>query len=178
MEHLPDNELIGLSLSSNDEAFSLLVKRYSRRIFAICYGIVGKADDAEDLAQETFLLCFFRLPKLKERERFYAWAAQIARNVCVDFLRKQKRNPHQEKYDSELPTPQVSFIKSEIDDVQDAIETLPGNLREPLLLYYFGQESTTDIAQILDITQEAVHQRLSRARKKLRRILAVQETKP
>ncbi len=174
MEQYPDAKLIALSLQANAEATTCLLRRYSKRIFAVCYGIVGKADDAEDLAQECLIRGFSQLQRLKDRNQLYAWLVQIARNLCIDFLRKTQRreNPN------ENPLMEATYGESINPDhfaLREALEKLPETLREPLVLYYLGQENTNEIAATLNITQATVHTRLSRARKELRRIMAGEE---
>ena len=170
MDNRPDRELVDWCRRSDQEAWASLVRRYARRIFAICYGKIGKPDDAEDLAQETFARGFSRIRTLKDGEQFRPWLSQIARNLCVDFLRR-KRPVEVELDECREAVHPESGVNPEYLELRQAIEKLPEQLRTPLLSYYIGGQNTNEIAETLGVAQATVHTRISRARKELRRLL-------
>ena len=72
-------------------AYAVLVKRYYRSVFAVCLGVLGNIHDAKDMAQETMLKGFHKIRNLNSSEKYEAWIMRIARNLCIDFLRRKKR---------------------------------------------------------------------------------------
>jgi RNA polymerase sigma factor (sigma-70 family) len=171
---MPDDDLIAGCRQNEREAHAGLVKKYTRRIFAICYGILGNIDDAEDAVQETFLKAFQKIGDLRTDDQFFPWIARIARNLCLDFLRRRK---NREVALSDVPdqAEQSHQDNTDYQDFQDTIRRLPDQFRLPLVLYYFDGRSTKNIAEALEISEAAVHTRLSRARKELRRLLNEKE---
>jgi len=169
-----DQDLIGACRAGDREAYAGLVRRYSRRVFAICYAAVGNSDDAEDLTQETFLRGFTQLHCLRKAGQFMPWLRMIARNLCLDFFRRRERGEVLVADPPERPDPRPS-VSPEHLDLQEAIARLPEDLRLPLVFYYFDGRSTRNIAAALEMAEASVHTRLSRARKELRRLLSEKE---
>ena len=71
------------------DAYAALVKRYYKHVFAVCYGILANAADAEDMAQDTMLAGYLKIRSLRSDERFEQWIIQIARNLCIDLIREK-----------------------------------------------------------------------------------------
>ncbi|MHC4192782.1 MAG: RNA polymerase sigma factor [Planctomycetota bacterium] len=148
-------------------AYAGLVKVYSRRVFAICLGMLGNVDDAEDVAQQALLKGFTDIEQLRDSEQFGAWIGRIARNLCIDFLRRRKR----ERNAFAKRTEAGENNSSVYPELQDALAKLPRRHRLALMLYYFDGRSTENIAETLQISRAAVYARMSRARKSLRKLL-------
>ena len=144
---------------------------HSRRVFAICLGMVGTLEDAEDMAQETFIRGYSRLGELRDRAKFGAWIAQVARNVCHDHLRRVKRIQERQQQ-----IPQPSVVNPPDHELHDAVARLSEEYRLPLVLYYFDGRSTESVAETLGISPAGVLTRLCRARRELRRLLSGEET--
>ena len=72
-------------------AYAVLVKRHYRSVFAVCLGMLGNIHDAEDMAQETMLKGFRKIRNLGGSDKFEVWILRIAKNLCIDFLRRKKR---------------------------------------------------------------------------------------
>lgn len=174
MDNRSDRELVDSCRRSDQETYASLVRRYSRRVFAICYGKVGRPDDAEDLAQETFARAFSRIHTLQDGGQFYPWLAKIARNLCTDFLRRKRPTEVELDECHQVAHPQ-SGVNPEYVELQKAIEKLPEPLRTPLVGYYIGGQSTDEIAEAIGTAPATVHTRLSRARRELRRLLMSEE---
>lgn len=163
-----EEKLVESCCNGEKSAYAALVKIYSQYVFAICFGIVGNIHDAEDIAQQTLMKGFTDIKNLQDGKRFKSWIGQIARNLCKDFLRKQK-------CDQRGLAEQVSENHSdskEYPELQGAIAKLQEEYRFPLVLYYLDGQSTRSIAEILQISQNAVQARISRCRKQLRKLLA------
>lgn len=166
---LAPGEVEGLVAACRDGdyfAYASLVKSYSGRIFAICYGILGNAHDAEDVARQTLLKGFTDIKRIRRKDRFGTWIGRVARNLCVDFIHRQKRrrNLHEE-----FTTDRQN--SREYPKLRNALAELSEDHRLALLLYYFSGSSTKAVEEVLDISQDVAQVHLSQARKRLRKLL-------
>ena len=148
--------------------YAKLVRLNSSRIFAVCFAILGNAHDAEDVAQQTLLKGFTDIDELREPGQFGPWAAIIARNLCIDLIRRRKRSRDAL---NQPPNGQEPEYTKDYPELEAALRRLPEEHRLALMLYYFDGRSAKNIAQTLETSEAAVHTRLSRARKQLRRLL-------
>jgi RNA polymerase sigma factor (sigma-70 family) len=171
-----DAELVGGSLSGNRDAFGQIVSRYQSLICSLAYSATGSLGQSEDLAQETFIIAWKRLGHLRERAKLRAWLCGIARNRINNFLRREGREPIRmaESLESlpESPSPGPLPADQTISNEEQAIlwrslERIPEIYREPLILFYREHQSIEAVARHLDLTEDAVKQRLSRGRKLL-----------
>jgi RNA polymerase sigma-70 factor, ECF subfamily len=133
---------------------------------------LGLSRDLDDLAQETFLRAFKGLARLKDQNRFGAYVHRIAENICVDQLRRSRKD-HVPLEEVELEPPpepgRIADIREErLTRLRKLVGRLPEALREAVLLFYFDQQTHEAIAAQLQITEAAVNQRLHRARLQLR----------
>lgn len=119
--------------------------------------------DAEDIAQQALLRGFTDIGQLRDSRQFGAWIGRIAKNLCIDLIRSRKR-----KQNMSLRDVAGQRHSEQYAELQAALAKLPDDSRLVLMLYYFDGRSTKNIAKTLDISQGAVHARLSRARKQLR----------
>ncbi|MEN3203051.1 MAG: sigma-70 family RNA polymerase sigma factor [Atribacterota bacterium] len=181
-----DREIVREVLNGNQDLFSILVARYERPIFNYVYGMVRHRQDAEDLTQEAFVKAFFALKTYKDSFEFSTWMYRIARNVCLDYFRRQKirsffslNTPVGEEKEGEvedfLPSdkdPEEGVLEGEIlERVSQAVEKLPWKFREVIVLRYIEELPYEEIAQILGIPVGTVKTYLHRAKEKLREIL-------
>ena len=168
--------LVALSKTGDKAAYGKLVTSYSKYVYAICYGILKSAHDAEDVSQEALVKGFTRIANLKENKQFKSWLGQISRNLCIDLIRKHKRKKEVSSDEMlDINTPIVATEKTQNEALHIALKQLPEHYREPLILYYLEQKETPEIADILEISPAGVGTRLSRARKQLRTILNKEE---
>ena len=168
MEAREDAELVAASAEGDADAYAELVRRHSRRVFAACFGLLGRFEDAEDMAQEAFVQGFRRLDRLRDGGSFGAWTVKIARNLCLDHLRKQTRGRQLLAHEQRATCASVE----DHSDLHDAISRLSEDQRLPLLMYYFDGHSSAGVARALGISESATLMRLCRARKALRRLLS------
>jgi RNA polymerase sigma-70 factor, ECF subfamily len=163
-----EKELVSASQHGSRQAYSLLVERYSRQIFGICFGVLGNAADAEDATQDTLVKGFRGIETCRNGSSFGAWLGQVARNLCLDLLRQRKT--HQEWLHEQVPTasstPQIQTI-----DLESHLARLPIDLRLPLLMFYFDGQNSRTIAEKLELSHTTVCQRIKEARKELHRLL-------
>lgn len=171
---ISDNAAVEAAQKGDREAFSCLVTQYSRYVFAVCYGILRSRHDAEDMTQQTFLKAFTSIRKLRHGAKFSPWIGRIARNLCIDFLRRQE-NRSASLEDLPEAVGQMDPVNPEYKELEDAVARLDERYRLPLLLYYFDGQSVTNVARALGVSRSAVHSRLSRARKELRGLLEEKE---
>ncbi len=171
-----DAELVVETLSGNRDAFSHIVSRYQSLICSLAYSATGSLGQSEDLAQETFITAWKHLGHLREREKLRAWLCGIARNRINGFLRREGREPsHQAEsleYIPESRSPEPLPAEHTMSNEEQAIlwrslERIPEIYREPLVLFYREHQSVEAVAEKLDLTEDAVKQRLSRGRKLL-----------
>ena len=167
-----DDVLVVETLRGSREAFGLLVVRYSRSVRALCLARLGTCDELDDLIQETFLRAYKGLPRLKETARFGAYLHRIARNICVDWLRRRRRDAvpiDDVPVELSLPTDGPLDIREErLAHLRHLVGRLPLALREAVLMFYFERQSYEQIAEFFSVTEAAVNQRLHRARVSLR----------
>lgn len=181
-----DIELVAQSLAGSRDAFGRIVERYQSLVCAVAFSATGSVSRSEDLAQETFLTAWQQLQNLREPAKLRAWLCGIARNTINADRRRQGREPvHQADPLAEvagLTEPEPSPAARAITDEEVAlmwreVGRLPEIYREPLVLYYREHRSVAHVAAALELSEEAVMQRLSRGRKQLHeRMLAFVET--
>lgn len=148
-------------------AYTVLVKKYYRSVFAVCLGFLGNIHDAEDMAQEAMLKGFRKIKNLGSSDKFEAWILRIARNLCIDFLRR--RNRTKEIIIEHMMEPRAGANENHV--LQQAIRRLPQEFRLPLTMFYFEQKNARIIAEKLDISHSGACQRIREARKMLHEIL-------
>ena len=124
-------------------AYEGLVKAYSGHVFAICLGMLGNSHDAEGVAQRALLKGFMDINLLRDSEQFGAWLSRIAKNLCIDFIRKQKRRRN--AFAKRAATGQSS--SKEYFELESALAKLPEEYRLTLALYYFDGRSAKNIAE-------------------------------
>jgi RNA polymerase sigma factor (sigma-70 family) len=176
MNSVSDMDLVAESLSGNRDAFGHIVSRYQNLICSLAYSATGNLSQSEDLAQETFLAAWKQLGDLREPAKLRAWLCGIARNLIHNALRRQGREPVHaaESLEAVHETPAAERAPGEhaITNEEQAImwrslERIPDIYREALVLFYREHQSIETVAQNLELSEDAVKQRLSRGRKLL-----------
>lgn len=164
--------LIRKMKQGEEEACTLFVRKYYPEILSYCGYRCPDRDSAEDITQETFVRFFARLPDYRYRGKTKNYLYTIAGNLCRDYYRKSKEIPVEE---AELYT-QAETAEYPMERVPDqldiawALQQLPCELSETIILYYFQELKLTEIAAALHISLPLVKYRLRRARKQLREI--------
>jgi len=150
-------------------AFESLVRRHQSAVCAVAYSACGDLALSEDVAQETFWAAWRGRDSLADPRRLPAWLCGIARNLGHNARRTLAR-----------PVPPVARLATEPDPatsaaereeaalVWESLEQIPATYRDPLVLYYREQHSVAQVAAALDLSEDAVKQRLSRGRAMLR----------
>ncbi len=175
---MTDGELVAAARGGRKEAFVEIVSRFQPVVCAVAYQRTGSLQAGEDVAQETFVTAWRKLGDLREPEKLRAWLLQMARGLAVDHVRRDKasrREPLGERDDvaAEGDAPDEAAVAREEEAlVWAALEALPENFRLPLILHYREGQGTAEIAAALELSEEAVRQRLSRGREELRERLS------
>ncbi len=180
-----EREWIRQVLSGEQDAFAHLVTEYEKQVYRLCLKMVGNAEDAEDLAQEAFFKAWKGLKFYKFESSFSTWLYRLTTNVCIDHLRKQKRQTaasltlDDEENGQELeipdrePMPEEQLLKKERQQqLQLAMGKLEEDARLILTLRVVEDLSYEQIAQIMDLKIGTVKSRIARARERLKNILA------
>ena len=150
--------------------------RYQSLVCALAYSATGNRSHSEDLAQETFLAAWQELRDLREPGRLCAWLCGIARNVIHGDLRRLGRQPAHDAatldsaqgFQSAEPLPDAHAVSNEeMAILWREVGRLPESYREPLILFYRDHKSVERVAEALELTPDAVTQRLSRGRRQL-----------
>lgn len=148
-----------------------LVERYGTMVYRLAYARTGSREDAEDITQETFLRLVRAAPDFREEEHCKAWLLRVAANCAGDLHRSPWRRrvvPLEEA--GEMSAPEL-----ESGDMGEVLLALPEDYRVVVHLYYYEEMSTEEIAHVLGKRKGSIRTRLSRARKRLRQILAETE---
>lgn len=156
-------------------AYAELIRLQYKRIYLLCYSIIGDEHHAEDFTQEAFLKGFTKLKTLRNPVQFEHWIGKIAKNHALSFFRQQKKYlPLQEDTTEKIPseTTQDRFIK-----LNNAIQQLPVDLRTPLVMYYFDGRKVTTVADTLGISNSNVYLKLRTAISKLKELIQQGEAK-
>jgi RNA polymerase sigma factor (sigma-70 family) len=171
-----DAELVSHSLQGSREAFGQIVARYQALICSLAYSSTGSLTQSEDLAQETFVTAWKQLSQLREPAKLRSWLCGIARNLNHRTRRGQEREPSHEAEQletmDELPALEHHPLDEAISREEESIlwrslERIPETYREPLILFYREHESVEQVARALELSEDAVRQRLVRGRKLL-----------
>ncbi len=157
---------------SAEEEITNLIETYQLTLLRLCYAYLHDQALAEDAVQETFLKAYRKLNQFHGDSNIKTWLSAIAINCCRDISRGNWfRHIDRSISVDHLPVRSEETIP-EYDSVTIEVMRLPIRLREVVLLYYFQDMNTNEIAETLRISQQAVSNRLQRARAKLREALS------
>jgi RNA polymerase sigma factor (sigma-70 family) len=186
-----DAVLAQKTLAGDQRAFEALVQRYSGTLFNLIYRFLGDYDQACDVLQQVFMRFYTSLPTLNTTEPFKAWLFLVARNCCVDELRRRRRYAIQfsrlESTNSEADStpltdiPDTSPLPEELAERHDlqqclhnAIQDLPPKFRSVVLLRYTAQLSFSEIGKVLCMPEATAKTYFHRAKILLRASLKPQ----
>ncbi|HEX6096922.1 MAG TPA: sigma-70 family RNA polymerase sigma factor [Thermoanaerobaculia bacterium] len=171
---LPTMESDVLLASEGDEAaFRRLVDGSANTVCSIALAIVRNVHASEDIAQEVFLAAWTNLKKLRNPASFLPWLRQVTRNQAHLWQRAHGRELADDARLASALDARPSAADHLLADEErrvlgEALDRLPDDAREVLILYYREESSARQVALLLGISEEAVRQRLSRARALLR----------
>jgi RNA polymerase sigma-70 factor (ECF subfamily) len=159
----------------DDQAFAALVRKIQRPVYGLCLRLLRTEAEASEVAQEAFLRAYQHLDRYDETKPFELWVLAIARNLCLDVLRRRSRVKTEDVADHEQSLPSndatledKAIARQERASLEEAMATLSVEDREVLALYYVQKRTTKEIAQVLNVAPGTIMARLFRAREKLR----------
>jgi len=186
---ITDNVLAQQSLEGNQQAFELLVKRYSGPLFNFIFRFLGDYDAASDILQQVMVQLYISLPKLRTGEPLKAWLFQVARNRCLDELRRKhaihfselEKSVDDDEQLALADMPDISPLPEEVAERHDlqqillkAIQELPPKFRAVVLLRYASQLSYAEIGRVLNMPEATAKTYFQRVKPLLRNALASQ----
>ncbi|WP_054950951.1 RNA polymerase sigma factor SigW [Numidum massiliense] len=177
--------LIQRAVDGDETAFIGIVEQYKDKIYYLSLRMLRSAQDAEEIAQETFLRVYKNLDRFDPQRKFSTWIYRIATNLCIDHIRKRKAHYSLDdsigdddgedwysRQESSEPTPEESLMSLELrTKVKDAIEELPAHYKAAIVLRYFHDMTLAEIGEVLSLPVSTVKTRVHRARESLRKVL-------
>lgn len=170
LAHIDDQECVTRAQRGEGKAFSELVARYQDRVFRFLLRLTRSRDDAMDLTQDTFMRAYQSLERWQPNALFRTWLFRIARNAAFDRMRRELAVEFvelDEDVDTPDPSPDpeaIAVTAQRIRLLEAALERLPVEHREIILLREIEEMSYEDIAQVLDLRIGTVKSRIARAR--------------
>lgn len=176
---LEDAEAIDAVSHGDTDAYSILVLRYQEAVFNLMLRMTRSYEDATDLAQETFIRAYDQLYRFQKGKKFFPWLYTIGLNLCRNFLRHKKGMNCVSLEDCEIgsgldyPGQQEDEICAKLDyeQLHAALDRLPSDYREALILRFHEELSMEDVAEALSVKLSAAKMRVHRGLAKLRDIL-------
>ena len=168
-------------------AYRGLVEKYQQRVYTMVYGMLRNQEDARDITQDAFVKAYNNLDSFRLESSFYTWLYRIAMNLAIDVTRRRKRRPTAE-FDEAIGAKENDGQLSEVHQTQnpgkaferkqlygrimDAVEELPEDQRQVILLRELEGLSYKQISEILGVAEGTIMSRLFYARKRLQKTLA------
>lgn len=168
-----DAEIIQQVLDGDVEAFGVLVDRYQEEFAAYAKYMTGSEDEAADVVQESLVRAFRSLRRCRERASFKSWLFRIVSNQCKTYLQRRRRRTEVlagTEQDAAAPDDSTAEVEAEElrHQVHQALQDLPADQREALVLRYVEGLGVQEIAVVVGAGVSAVKMRLLRAREALR----------
>lgn len=191
---LKDPEVVARAAAGDHEAFRVLVERYQNRAYGLALRVMRDEEQAKDVVQEAFLKAYRSLDRFEGRSSFYTWLYRIVMNLCLDAKRRQpagRQVEWDEEYAHEVPVgtgldavdparqdaagPAGELERAELRAaVGRAINELPDDARQTLLLREVEGLSYLEIAEIMEVPKGTVMSRLHHARRRVKALLLEQ----
>jgi RNA polymerase sigma-70 factor (ECF subfamily) len=158
-----------LRAGSRERAFETLVTRYEGKIYRLCFALLRHGAQAEDAAQESLVRIWKALDSYDGRASFSSWIYTITRNRCLTALERRKATDWLSDHELETEVAQTAATSRETPDepaeqLRELVDRLPERLRRVLVLYYFEERSTNEVAAMLGCPEGTVKTHLFRAR--------------
>lgn len=167
-------------------AFGRLVEKHKASVYGLCFRLLSSTDEARDAAQEAFVRAYMGIRDFDARQPFAAWVLRIARNHCIDLLRRRRPTlslegrSEEESYGTVLELTdhfaqggeQAMQEREAQRDLDSAVASLPPRYREVIALFHVQHKSYADIALSMGVPMGTVMTWLHRARKELKALLS------
>lgn len=181
-----EKNLVDLSAGGNVEAFETLIQSHQKKVYNIALRMTKNPEDAQELAQDTFVRAFIAIKKFRGESSFSTWLYRIAMNVCTDFLRKRNKavvisidqgaigseNDQPIQLPEDAPGPDELSEKRQLKHlVRQAMDSLSAEHRQVLILRDLMDLSYRDIANTLSVSEGTIKSRINRAREGLKQVI-------
>ena len=176
-----DVKLIQRILAGDENAFENLIQKYQRQLHAHALRKIGDFQIAEDITQETFLRVYQKLDTLNNPAQFSKWLYAIVDHLCIAWFRKNRLQTQSmqeihiseteaEAYSRYIATEHVkATAEAQRDLVKKLLTTLKENDREVITLHYFEEMTSSEIGEVLGVSENTIKSRLHRARQRLKK---------
>jgi len=177
---LADEQLVELASGHDPDAFGEIVRRWERKIFALCFGMLTREDEARDATQETFIAAYRNVARFRGEAKVSSWLHRIAVNQCLTVKRRAKTRS-EEYLDDETGESERVFVApiayspgNEVEQterlrvVRQAVSSLPVDLRQVVVMKEFEEMTFQEISDTLELPLSTVKSRLYTALKQLR----------
>lgn len=175
-----DEELVRRFRAGEPEAFTDLVRRHQHRVYSVCLRVLGDADAAADVAQDTFLTVLRKLDGFRGEAAFTTWLHRVAVNACYDELRRKRRRPMLHvvaddgpEHEAGPPAPDHADEVAGTRDVAAALASIPEEFRVTLVLADVQDMAYEQISKVLDVPVGTVKSRVHRGRLALAAALGI-----
>jgi len=180
---ISDDEVVARVRTGETGLYEMLMRRYNQRLFRVIRSVVTNDGEAEDVLQEAWVRAYEHLDQFEGRASFSTWVTRIAFHEALARTRNSKRwtpleNPGGEimaeadRRQTTSETPEVQAMRGQLGRMlQAAVDALPETYRSVFVLREVEQLSTSETAECLELSEEAVKTRLHRSRALLRREL-------
>lgn len=178
---MDDRTLYERCRDGDELAWETLVRRYQGRVCSVAYTYTGSEEESLDVAQDVFVRAWKRLDSCREPDRLASWLLSIARNACLDHLRRRKARPPAQ----DVPADELTSLAAPIASTDEALEQserrdvleialhrLSPINREAILLKDIQELPLEEMATMLDLPLGTVKSRCSRARAELAKVVA------
>lgn len=174
---MEEKELVKLLKDGDKEAFDELYEKYKDTALRMAYLICGNRADSQDIVQESFIRCYQHIHQLNKEEQFKSWFFHILTRTAWKYCKKQSKEIPEEEMISLMPIEKegssldVLLNKERDRELMDMINHLSVKHRTTLVLYYYNELSTKEIAHVLGCLEGTVKSRLFTARKLLKKTI-------
>jgi RNA polymerase sigma-70 factor (ECF subfamily) len=177
---LADEQLVELASGQDPDAFGEIVRRWERKIFALCFGMLTREDEARDATQETFIAAYRNVARFRGEAKVSSWLHRIAVNQCLTVKRRAKTRS-EEYLDDETGESDRIFVApiayspgneaeqtERLRVVRQAVSSLPVDLRQVVVMKEFEEMTFQEISDTLELPLSTVKSRLYTALKQLK----------
>jgi RNA polymerase sigma-70 factor (ECF subfamily) len=178
---LSDEQIVSRVLSGETAFFEALMRRHNQTLYRVARAIVGDESEAEDVMQQAYVNAFTKLDQFDARARFSTWLTRIAIHEALARARRRKRYTTFDSessvaprrlFQSPMPDPEHQAFAGELARLlESAIDRLSDGVREVFVLRQIEGMNTAEVADVLEVSEDVVKARLSRARAAIRRDL-------
>lgn len=177
-------ELLSAAQKGDRRAFSRLVRLHQRRVYACAVQMLGDGGDADDAVQETFLRAWRAIDRFDGRSQLSTWLYRVCVNVCLNHLRRRKRNDASDITDPRVPEPSADPTQGQTDPrhalearqlsgrLATALEGLSESLRTTVILVLVHGMPQKEAAEVCGCSEGTIAWRIHEARRRLRLALA------